>query len=226
MRLLSQSIVAGFALLLLACSNDPDVTVTDAGSVDAATNDAGTTDSGALEAGSVDAGMVDGTTPADLGSASDAATDLGSSVDASIDGGTVTCGYQDALGEGACALFLGYAWDGESCYGISGCTCEGADCGNLYESPESCEDAYAPCSASCGGLLGTSCPSGAFCDYAIEDMCGATDALGTCSPITDGCLDVWDPVCGCDGMTYSNTCYAAREGVGVYSEGECAAEPS
>lgn len=36
------------------------------------------------------------------------------------------------------------------------------------------------------------------------------------------CFDVWAPVCGCDGVTYSNDCYAtAVGGVTSYTEGEC-----
>lgn len=35
------------------------------------------------------------------------------------------------------------------------------------------------------------------------------------------CQDVWTPVCGCDGETYSNPCYATRAGVAEYSEGTC-----
>ncbi len=37
------------------------------------------------------------------------------------------------------------------------------------------------------------------------------------------CLDIWAPVCGCDGVTYSNDCYAtAVGGVTSYTQGECA----
>jgi hypothetical protein len=35
------------------------------------------------------------------------------------------------------------------------------------------------------------------------------------------CIELWEPVCGCDGKTYSNTCYAEREGVTSWTDGEC-----
>ncbi len=35
------------------------------------------------------------------------------------------------------------------------------------------------------------------------------------------CLDVYRPVCGCNGVTYSNSCYAYIAGVKSYTEGTC-----
>lgn len=35
------------------------------------------------------------------------------------------------------------------------------------------------------------------------------------------CLDVYDPVCGSNGVTYSNACYARCDGVTDYTEGPC-----
>ena len=35
------------------------------------------------------------------------------------------------------------------------------------------------------------------------------------------CIEIYNPVCGCDGNTYDNYCYADKAGVTSYVAGEC-----
>ena len=61
------------------------------------------------------------------------------------------------------------------------------------------------------------CPSkGQFCE---QD--GACGSAGTCETRPQLCLDVYDPVCGCDGNTYGNGCYAHSAGVSIAGDDTC-----
>ena len=54
-------------------------------------------------------------------------------------------------------------------------------------------------------------PSGLFCE--AGELCirgGRCDGPGECITPSESCEFPVDPVCGCDGMTYPNTCQANR----------------
>ena len=35
------------------------------------------------------------------------------------------------------------------------------------------------------------------------------------------CIEIYDPVCGCNNKTYSNSCYAGISGLNNWTKGEC-----
>ncbi len=124
--------------------------------------------------------------------------------------------------------------------------CEGP--GECEERPEICPMYYSPVCGCDGETYDNPCfaaAAGVSVDYAGEcepagcysdEEClspsgtdrmycqfrdGACEGPGECAERPEICPDVWDPVCGCDGETYSNRCYAARAGVSIDHEGPC-----
>lgn len=155
-----------------------------------------------------------------------------SSVDVDSEGTAcraTSCRVMDAVAEGDCDLSFGFAWNGVRCVGLSGCTCEGVDCAATFDRSEACEHAYRGCldepapGGTCGGIVGGVCARTEYCDY--EPSCAIPDAAGTCRTRPEVCIDVYDPVCGCDGRTYGNACTAASAGMDVASPGECGGGP-
>ena len=79
-----------------------------------------------------------------------------------------------------------------------------------------------PAGTACGGTGGATCPTGQFCLPPVG-TCTA-GAEGLCAPIPQVCSKIFNPVCGCDGTTYDNTCNALAASVAINHAGSCEGE--
>lgn len=95
-----------------------------------------------------------------------------------------------------------------------------AICPGVCVEPAGCDP-----TEDCGACFGVSaactgdsdCAGGAYC-RPPPARCGEP---GACAPRPAYCTAEVQPVCGCDGVTYSNACLAAAAGVGLAGDGEC-----
>jgi hypothetical protein len=67
------------------------------------------------------------------------------------------------------------------------------------------------------------CSTNAQCS--TDELCykpvGQCDGGGRCRQRPDLCPEIFKPVCGCNGVTYSNECFARAAGVNVRHNGKC-----
>jgi Kazal-type serine protease inhibitor domain len=82
-------------------------------------------------------------------------------------------------------------------------------------------DTLGPCGEICGGSTGRTCDADQFCRQE-EGVC-IEGAQGRCADVPPSCQAVFAPVCGCDGMTYDNACFADAARVSVSHDGPCGA---
>lgn len=71
----------------------------------------------------------------------------------------------------------------------------------------------------CGGFFGIPCGPGEFCKLPVGGCC--CDRAGVCTVPPSSCPPDWNPVCGCDRITYTNECWADAARMSLNNPGTC-----
>ncbi len=78
----------------------------------------------------------------------------------------------------------------------------------------------------CGGKSNAKCHDDEVCLSFLSRSCVGPSHTGLCFPRPEHCPTRQDPVCGCDGATYTNSCEAAQAGTGIDHQGACSDAPA
>jgi hypothetical protein len=108
----------------------------------------------------------------------------------------------------------GFLWDPQ-------CGCDGHTYANECERMAAGVwlDHWGECGPPCGMPGSPACTPDRFCEYPTG-FCEPSVG-GECVVVPGACPEYADPVCGCDGETYSNDCFRRQARVSLDHRGPC-----